>query len=784
MPEERLGGWYATEDGRLYVAGEDARETWAFGNFFVRDAFGWRKYRTIHRGVHVLKIVEFQKRLYAVYTTDATSPVSYPFVLVSDNGGASWAYLPVDNQPVADSLVVAVAKTGKRADSALYGLISVKPVGGQEAPYRLYRFDGTAWERIVIAGTDGECLPSSLVPFGDRVLVQCRVASGGRRVFALRGDQQREVTFLRDKRLFPRLYALPGELLYSVLPPPVSVVYRTNDLQTWERVGGVELLPGAVPRSLAVSHGWLYAGASNSGWWDNAAGTFESFPADVGPIQPSTRLSWNAEVPPGSSLSIWIRTAAVFAAIYTQDWVGPTGQPVPAGPPFTQSGTPLNAIHQGHTVFQLRVSKMPNSRNEFPRVKTLTLHDGGTSTVLSLDEGAGLYVAANSMDPAGFEYRSPVFQLPEPVAGGSLFFDGSAPAGTSIRFQVRSAASEMELAAAPFWGPEGSPWSFYDTNGQSIWAGHNGHLYVQYRAVLASSVADAAPFLRKVVLLTRLDRLGGLSVRLTDPKTWMAGKETTITVQSQYPSGMQLPLDGEVRLSALASRADSSSVVAPIEPDRLEMNQGTGVARIMLSLAAPTQLCVSLAGRIGCSETIAVEAGDPYRISVDSDLPEPPQKPHWSPVGQVGKPFALTLTVLDRHRNVVKDYTGTVKCEARQWAPVTTPQIQLPGPYPFRPSDGGRRHFPAGATIGLAGEWKLVCFDESNSRVAGSHTVNIQQGGIGPIRASWSVGTDWASPLGTRAGVERLVDRTSHSRNRTAEESIHLRSEPSGRFAW
>lgn len=724
VPEERLGGWHATDDGKLYVAGEDARESWAFGNFFAKDSSGWRKYRTIYRGLHVTAILEFRKRLYAAYSTDATSPVSYPFVLVSDNGGASWAYLPVDNDAVTYSYVVDVAKTGRRVDAALYALLVVRPSDGGRPHYRLYRFDGTSWERITIASPDGECSPFLLVPFGDRMLVQCQVATAGRRVFALRGDQQREVTFLRDKRLFPRLWAVAGEWLYCLVPDPESVLYRTNDLETWERVGDVKLLPGAVPRSLSVSHGRLYVGASNSGWWDDAAGNFDSFPASVGSIQAGARLCWDAEVPPGSAVHLRVRSGMSSSELFTKDWVGPSGQPAPAEP-FTQSGTLLSAVHQGHTVLQVRVSKTPNSANQFPKVKTVTLHNGSSSTVLSLDEGSGLYVAVNSTDLTGFEYRSPVFQLPEPITGGSLWFEGSAPPGASIRLQVRSGASESQLAAESFRGPNG-PWSFYDANGQQISTAHNGHVYVQYRAVLASSAAGAAPFLRKVVLLTRNDRLGEFSVQLTGPKTWTAGTERVITVHSQSLFDTRLPLDGEVQLSALAVSPGSTPAAVPVMPERLEMKQGTGVARVVLSRAVPTRLCVNLAGKTSCSETIAVEAGDPDGISVVSDLPEPPGKPHWSPVGQVGKPFTLTLAVLDRYRNVVKSYAGTVRCEAWQWRPVTTPQIQLPGPYGFRPSDEGRRQFVNGATISVAGEWNLVCFDESNPRVAGTHTVNIQ----------------------------------------------------------
>ena len=55
---------YRRYGNRLYLPGTDSRESWEFGNLYVHEASGWKKYRTIPRGMHVFDFAEFAGRWY------------------------------------------------------------------------------------------------------------------------------------------------------------------------------------------------------------------------------------------------------------------------------------------------------------------------------------------------------------------------------------------------------------------------------------------------------------------------------------------------------------------------------------------------------------------------------------------------------------------------------------------------------------------------------------------------------------------------------------------------
>ena len=604
VPEEQLGGWHVGASGRLYVAGNDAQESWTFGNFYVNDGLGWQKRRTLYKGLHVHRVVEFQGRLYAAFGSDGCSPVAYTFVPVSADRGATWTYERTEPGVIQDCAVDDLAVVTHPTGAFLYAVVYRQASDGGFTGQRLYRHDGHTWTQVTIADPQGAFAPYDLFPFGEWMLVRGQT-SGGMKVYALDGRTQSEVTFLRGRsvswsRCAVRdgwLYYLDG-LRYDAPPGPTNL-YRTRDLQSWEALGAVSLLPGARPASLAFSHGRLYVGATNSG---------------------------------GS------------------------------------------------------------------------------------EEGPGLYAATNAVGEA--EYLSPVFGLQEPLAGGSLHFERVTPPGTSVRFQVRSARSEGELAQAPFVGPDGTQSSYYQNDGMSLWAGHDGDTYVQYRALLSSSNPTLAPFLRRVVLVPQSNAMGDFAIEIGNAPTWRAGDSIPITVTARFADGHTMPIQGKVALSA---RDAGRGEAVPIEPKEITLNDGIGTVSVSLQRAALTQICVNLAGITTCSAPIPIQPGAATAISVTTSLREPSL--NWSPVGRVGQPFTLTLTILDRYHNVVTDYTGTVQCQCRQW---TTASAQLPSPYTFQLPDQGSHQFPSGVTIPNAGEWNLACFDTSDPRIAGTQTVNIQ----------------------------------------------------------
>ena len=336
---------------------------------------------------------------------------------------------------------------------------------------------------------------------------------------------------------------------------------------------------------------------------------------------------------------------------------------------------------------------------------------GGTG---SGGNASGLYAASNTSSEEGAEYRSPVYDLSQPIAQGTLFFEASEPAGTSLRFQVRSAASHDELAEAEFCGPDGEPTTYYEASGESLWSGNDGHTYIQYRAILTSSNPTLAPILRRVVVLTRDDGLAQLEL-VAQSADCVAGEGLSLTVVARSATGGVLPVDAVVSLEALDAESGAALKVSPVE---LSLTQGVGTAQVVLRRAVPTQLCATLAGVSACIQ-VDVQPGPVSALAVSTDLSVP--QPNWSAVGVAGAPFGVTVIALDSSGNVATSYTGTVTCDCWQWTAADASLLT----YTFRSQDRGYQTFPLGMTIPWTGEWNIVCSDVDHPHIAGSVTVRM-----------------------------------------------------------
>jgi len=92
--------------------------------------------------------------------------------------------------------------------------------------------------------------------------------------------------------------------------------------------------------------------------------------------------------------------------------------------------------------------------------------------------------------------------LAEPCRAGRISWQADTPEGTSVRFQVRSAADADGGPGdwTPFAGPDGSPDSYFMTSGAALPALHAGHQWLQYRLVLATTRPAVTPEVREVRL--------------------------------------------------------------------------------------------------------------------------------------------------------------------------------------------------------------------------------------------------------------------------------------------
>jgi hypothetical protein len=86
-----------------------------------------------------------------------------------------------------------------------------------------------------------------------------------------------------------------------------------------------------------------------------------------------------------------------------------------------------------------------------------------------------------------------------------ISWSASTPSGTSTKFQIRSANNESDLAISSFVGPGGLSTNFYtNSGGESIWSGHKGDKWIQYKANLATSNVANTPTLNDVTITYNL----------------------------------------------------------------------------------------------------------------------------------------------------------------------------------------------------------------------------------------------------------------------------------------
>ena len=78
----------------------------------------------------------------------------------------------------------------------------------------------------------------------------------------------------------------------------------------------------------------------------------------------------------------------------------------------------------------------------------------------------------------------------------NIYFTISEPSGTNIEFRLRSAATEVGLSSAEWYGPTGTG-DYYTTSGTAINTVHDGDRWIQYKAYF-SGPGDSTPTLRDV----------------------------------------------------------------------------------------------------------------------------------------------------------------------------------------------------------------------------------------------------------------------------------------------
>ncbi len=86
---------YRRYGNRLFLPGIDSTESWEFGNLYVHEASGWKKHRTIPRGLHVFDFAEYAGRWYVATGSNFGNLKTGPAIgaiYSSEDQGTTWRY--------------------------------------------------------------------------------------------------------------------------------------------------------------------------------------------------------------------------------------------------------------------------------------------------------------------------------------------------------------------------------------------------------------------------------------------------------------------------------------------------------------------------------------------------------------------------------------------------------------------------------------------------------------------------------------------------------------------
>ncbi len=78
---------------------------------------------------------------------------------------------------------------------------------------------------------------------------------------------------------------------------------------------------------------------------------------------------------------------------------------------------------------------------------------------------------------------------------GTISWNATVPIGTSLKFQI---ATNSDGSTWNFLGPDGNSSMFYEISGSEIWSGHDGDLYIKYKAYFETIDPSATPVLHQI----------------------------------------------------------------------------------------------------------------------------------------------------------------------------------------------------------------------------------------------------------------------------------------------
>ena len=138
---------------------------------------------------------------------------------------------------------------------------------------------------------------------------------------------------------------------------------------------------------------------------------------------------------------------------------------------------------------------------------------------------------------------------------GKLSWNVTLTTYASLKFQLRSASTELEIENKEFLGNDGTESTFYTTSPAKIWSGHNGDRWIQYKAHFSTTNEDDTPRLTDVSIMYNV--MPGPPI-LEEPynDTWVNSNEPSFYweyngTDFNPQNGFQLQLDDDNEFTSI-----------------------------------------------------------------------------------------------------------------------------------------------------------------------------------------------------------------------------------------
>ena len=147
----------------------------------------------------------------------------------------------------------------------------------------------------------------------------------------------------------------------------------------------------------------------------------------------------------------------------------------------------------------------------------------------------------------------------------NISWNSSEPITTGVKFQIRTGINVSNLTSEDFVGPDGTISTYYTSTPASIWSGHFGDKWIQFKAYLNSSNDVDTPSLKNITII--YNNLPGTILGTPTNQSIVANNKPTFTWSFNDPdsieqSAFQVIIDDNIDFSSI--NYDSGQVTSTV----------------------------------------------------------------------------------------------------------------------------------------------------------------------------------------------------------------------------